>query len=63
MVTNLPDLAARKPKHKRAASEAAMLRMLAIPVAGNTLDSKAGTKAAPKVYGRFPLDAYANGHG
>ena len=58
MVTNLPDLDAGKVKYKRAASEAAMLRMLEIPVAGNTLEMKAGAKG-PKVYGRFPLDAYA----
>ena len=61
MVTNLPDLDHKNERLTRARSaELDMLKMLRIPCAGNTLEDNSKHKVAgPKVYGRFPLDAYA----
>ena len=61
MVTNLPDLDHKTERPTRARSaELDMLKMLRIPCAGNTLEENSKHKVAgPKVYGRFPLDAYA----
>lgn len=68
MVTNLPELdhtqRRRTPGGHRVRSEIEMLKMLRIPCAGNSLAeeevSGGKDKAAPKVYGRFPLDAYTS---
>lgn len=60
MVTNLPDVSqTTQTRSSRARlAELDMLKMLSIPCAGNALEDSKRKVSGPKVYGRFPLDAY-----